>query len=115
MLKQPVKPGHIRLDYRVVRFMTAHQYERSERAMPLEDKLAVLRNASETGDDVEIVYLKASDERSRRRLTVREVGEMAYQGKTFPGVRGYCHKRQDERVFRVDRILEIDPRPTDES
>lgn len=108
VLKQPVKPGHIRLDWRVVRFMTGHQYERSERAMPLDDKLARLRAASERGQDVEIVYLKASDERSRRRLTIRDVGEMAYQGRTFPGVRAYCHERRAERVFRVDRILEID-------
>ena len=109
VLKRPVKRGHIQLDRRVVRFMTEHQYARSERAMPLDDKLARLRAASERGEDVEIVYLKASDERSRRRLTIREVGEMAYQGRTFPGVRAYCHARRAERVFRVDRILEIDP------
>ncbi len=107
VLKRPIKKGHVRLDWQVVRFITGHQYERSEREMPLDEKLARLREAAEDGQDVEIVYLKASDERSQRRLTVRDVGEMAYRGKTFPGVRAYCHKRRDERVFRVDRILHI--------
>ncbi len=32
---------------------------------------------------------------------------MEYHGRTFEGVRAYCHKRGERRTFRLDRILEI--------
>jgi predicted DNA-binding transcriptional regulator YafY len=35
------------------------------------------------------------------------VGEMEYGGKNYLGVHAFCLKRNDERVFRIDRILEI--------
>jgi len=35
------------------------------------------------------------------------MGEMEFQGKPFFGLRGFCRDRHDERVFRVDRILEL--------
>ena len=54
-----------------------------------------------------ITYLKASDVKSRRVIRPLEVGEMEYAGVPFPGVRGICKLRNDERVFRVDRILEM--------
>jgi predicted DNA-binding transcriptional regulator YafY len=35
------------------------------------------------------------------------VGEMEYQSKNYLGVRAFCMTRNEERTFRVDRILEI--------
>jgi predicted DNA-binding transcriptional regulator YafY len=35
------------------------------------------------------------------------VGEMEYHEKSYLGMRAFCTKRNEERVFRVDRILEI--------
>ena len=35
------------------------------------------------------------------------IEEMEYRGKTFEGLRAYCCLREDERNFRIDRILEI--------
>jgi predicted DNA-binding transcriptional regulator YafY len=32
---------------------------------------------------------------------------MEYMGRTFEGVRAYCHKREEVRTFRIDRMLEI--------
>jgi predicted DNA-binding transcriptional regulator YafY len=32
---------------------------------------------------------------------------MEYRGKTFEGVRAYCHKRGECRTFRLDRMLEV--------
>ena len=42
-----------------------------------------------------------------RIIAPKSVGIMEYQGKTYTGVAGYCFKRKDDRVFRVDRILEL--------
>ncbi len=106
-LKQPFKKGHIRLDWDVVRFITDFQYQRSDSEMPLEDKLASIEAAIADGRDIEVIYLKASDQRSQRRLTPIEVGDMAFREIKFPGLRAYCHHRNEERIFRVDRILEL--------
>ncbi|MBI2172524.1 MAG: AAA family ATPase [Chloroflexi bacterium] len=107
LLTRPVKRGHILLDRRVQGFITGYQYRQADARQPLEEKLEVIRQAIRDGRDLELAYLKASDERSRRRVTPLEVGPMAYGGKTFPGLRAYCHTRREERVFRVDRILEL--------
>jgi ATP-dependent exoDNAse (exonuclease V) alpha subunit len=107
VLTRPVKKGHILLDRRIRKWVTTYQYRIAEAQKPLEEKIVMIREAIRHRRDLEIVYLKAADEKSRRRITPLSVGEMEYEGRPFRGVRAYCHSRKDERVFRVDRILEI--------
>jgi len=56
---------------------------------------------------LEIVYLKPSDEKTTRVVRPEAVGEMKYRGKKYLGMRAFCLKRNEDRVFRIDRILEI--------
>jgi len=107
VLKKPILKKHIFMDRRIVQFMTGWQYRRAEADLPLDEKKRILEQAIENEKAVEIVYLKASDEKTRRTIGPRVVGEMEYQGKTYLGVEAYCFERKDIRVFRVDRILEI--------
>ncbi len=107
ILTRPVKKGHILLDRRIQKFITGCQYRLSEEKNPLDQKIAQIEAAIQGGHDLEIVYLKASDEKSRRRVTPIDVGEMEYKNKPFLGMTAHCHKQDDERVFRVDRILEM--------
>ena len=104
---KPVQKTHIWTDWRIVRFMTRHQYEDSEQKLPLNQKLETIQKAIESESHLDIVYLKATDDKTRRTIIPREVGPMEYQGKSFTGLAAYCLKRRDERVFRVDRILEM--------
>ncbi len=53
------------------------------------------------------MYLKPSDEKTTRVVRPETVGEMEYHGKKYLGMRAFCLKRNEERVFRIDRILEI--------
>jgi predicted DNA-binding transcriptional regulator YafY len=57
--------------------------------------------------DLEIVYLKAKDEKSHRQVRPIFIGEMEYNGRPFTGFKDYCLTRREERTFNVDRILEI--------
>jgi ATP-dependent DNA helicase PIF1 len=107
VLKTRLKKGHVRVDYRVVDFLTNHHYRLSEEHMPLEEKIAMIEGAIEEGLPLEITYLKASDVRSTRVIKPLEVGEMEYAGRTFIGVMATCQLRGEERVFRVDRILSL--------
>jgi predicted DNA-binding transcriptional regulator YafY len=56
---------------------------------------------------IEIVYLKAKDEKSKRIVRPVVVEDMEYNGHSFLGLGAYCLERNQRRVFNVDRILEI--------
>ncbi len=107
VLKKPIEQKHILLDWRIVTFLTAHQYQASEERLPLAEKVARIEHAIREGKCLRMVYLKSSDEKSVRVVRPEEVGPMEYEGKEFLGLRGYCFSRKDTRVFRVDRILEL--------
>ena len=55
-----------------------------------------------------MVYLRPNDEKTKRIIKPERVGEMEYQGKKYLGLQAFCMKRNEERVFRIDRILEIE-------
>lgn len=107
VLKKPILKKHIWMDWHIVKFLTHYQYKKSEEAMPLDEKLKRIHRAIADEETLDIVYLKANDVKSKRSIKPQNVGKMEYLGKPFIGVEGYCLKRKDMRVFRVDRILEI--------
>ena len=107
VLKKPILKKHIWMDWHIVKFLTRYQYQKSEEAMSLDDKLKRIHRAIADEETLDIVYLKANDVKSKRSIKPQNVGKMDYLGKPFIGVEGYCLKRRDMRVFRVDRILEI--------
>jgi len=107
VLRTPIRRSHIWMDWRIVRFLTRFQYQKAEEALPLADKRALLAEAIRDGRELEIVYLKPNDTKTRRRIRPESVEMMEYHGRRFEGLRAYCHKRGECRTFRLDRILEI--------
>ena len=108
VLKRPVLKNHIWTDYRVVDFLTKYQYEKAEQSYPVNDKVVTIKRAIENKSALQIVYLKPNDEKTRRIVRPETVGEMEYAGKKYLGMRAFCMKRNEERAFRIDRILEIE-------
>ncbi len=107
-LTRPLTAGLIRCDWRVQRFLTGEQYRDAEHRLSLQDKLEIIEQAIADHRELDIEYLKPNDVRSRRRIRPLEVGTFSYSGKEFPGMRAWCLLRDDERNFRVDRILSLD-------
>ncbi|GBD29748.1 ATP-dependent RecD-like DNA helicase [bacterium HR32] len=107
VLRRPIERKHVWVDYRIVKFLTRFQYERAERALPVEARRALLEQAVRECRSLEIVYLKPNGDRSRRVVRPIRVEEVEYRGRTFLGLRAFCGHRQEERTFRVDRILEL--------
>jgi len=89
-------------------FLTRYQYKKAEQSYPVDGKIEVIRKAIEKGAQLEIVYLKPNDEKTTRVVRPEAVGEMEYHGKKYLGMRAFCLKRNEERTFRIDRILEIE-------
>jgi ATP-dependent DNA helicase PIF1 len=107
VLRQPIRKQHILMDWRVVQFLTRFQYEKSEERLAYGDKVRMIEEAMGERRDLEIVYLKPDDTKSRRRISPESITILEYKGKSFEGLRAYCHERRDLRHFRIDRILEI--------
>mgnify|MGYP000873897071 FL=1 len=112
VLKQPLKKNHILMDWQVVKFLTGLQYAQAARSLSREDKMKMIEGAIEENKDIEILYLKAKDEKSRRVIRPLTVGEMEYNGYPYLGLIALCMARREKRTFNVDKILEIsEPSP----
>jgi len=107
VLRTPIRKSHIWMDWRIVRFLTRFQYKKAEESLPMAGKRALLLEAIREGRELEIVYLKPDDTKSRRRIRPEAVEMMEYHDRTFEGLRAHCHTRGACRTFRLDRILEI--------
>jgi ATP-dependent DNA helicase PIF1 len=107
VLKKPFQKSHIWMDRKVVQFLTRRQYAEAEKELSLEDKTAIIEKAIKNRSKLEIVYLKPNDEKSHRVIRPKKIGEMHYEDYVFFGVQAFCYSRLADRVFRVDRILDI--------
>ena len=107
VLRQQISSKHILTDWQVAKFMTEYRYAESEKLLSLADKIAMIEDAITSEQALKIVYLKSNDEKSERVIIPHQVGEMEYLGKCYIGVDAYCCERKSERVFRVDRILQM--------
>lgn len=67
----------------------------------------MIKSAIKENQRLEILYLKKNDVKSRRIITPIFAGEMEYNDKIYIGMEAFCHLRNERRVFRLDRILEI--------
>jgi ATP-dependent DNA helicase PIF1 len=108
ILKRPILKKHIWTDYKVVDFLTKYQYKKAEQSCPVDNKVEVIKRAIENKAALQILYLKPNDEKTRRIVRPEVLGEMEYHGKRYLGMRAFCMKRNEERTFRIDRILEIE-------
>lgn len=107
ILKKPIQKNHIWLDYNVIKFITQFQYAESDKKISLNDKISTIEGIIRNNQSLEMTYLKANGDKSKRIITPTFVGQLMYQNKPYLGMRGFCHSSQEERVFRVDRILEM--------
>jgi ATP-dependent DNA helicase PIF1 len=106
-LIQKITKGHIRMDWRVALFLTRFQYRKADERISCDERRRIIEDAMRRGINLEILYLKPDDTKSRRTIRPISIEEMEYRGKTFEGLRAYCCLREGERTFRIDRILEI--------
>ncbi|RLC62523.1 MAG: AAA family ATPase, partial [Chloroflexi bacterium] len=88
-------------------FLTCFQYKKAEESYSARDKIELITQAIASKSALQIVYLKPNGEKTRRTVVPESVGEMEYQGRKYVGMRAFCLKRNEERTFRIDRILEI--------
>jgi ATP-dependent DNA helicase PIF1 len=107
VLTKKITKGHIRMDWRVAKFLTQFQYRKADERVSYDERRRIIEDAIKREMNLEIIYLKPDDTKSRRTIRPICVELMEYRGKTFEGLRAYCCLRDEERSFRIDRILEM--------
>ncbi|MCJ7680937.1 MAG: WYL domain-containing protein, partial [Candidatus Aminicenantes bacterium] len=89
--------------------LTRYQYGLAEEKQSYEDKYDLIMSAIQNNTDLDIVYLKTDDTKTRRRISPESIEMMTYMDREFEGVVARCHKRKAHRVFRIDRMLSVLP------
>jgi predicted DNA-binding transcriptional regulator YafY len=107
-LTMPIKKSHVMTDWQVVKFMVSFQCARSEELMSFDAKVALITQAINEKKPLQVVYLKGNGEKSRRKVWPRSVGDEIYKDVTYTGMSALCDLRQEYRMFRVDRILQME-------
>ena len=103
----PPKTLIIKGSIAVVKFLTQYQYRLANQILPLEQKIALIKKAIAQKKNLNIIYLKGKDEKSRRKIKPLRLAEMEYEDYKFLGLEAFCFSRDDKRTFNVERILEI--------
>ncbi|MDD3845110.1 MAG: AAA family ATPase [Syntrophorhabdaceae bacterium] len=106
-LTKMISKGHIRMDWRVAKFLTTFQYEKADERSSYDERSAIIMDAIRRDLAIEIIYLKPNDTKSCRTIRPLSIEPMEFKGRQFEGLRAYCELRKEERTFRIDRILEI--------
>jgi len=108
VLRRPIEKRHIIMDRRVVRFATEYQYRQSEMECSKDEKIKILSEAIRDGREITIVYLKTNDDKSKRRIRPIFLGEIDYNDRKFFGLKAMDMDKNEERHFKIERILEIE-------
>ncbi|MDR0650621.1 MAG: hypothetical protein LBG59_04380 [Candidatus Peribacteria bacterium] len=106
-LISPLKKTHILLDWQIVKFITQYQYQQAAEGFGEKGVVDILVEAIEMKWDLEMVYLKSSDQKTKRLITPKKISMITFQGKKFEGLEAFCHVAQEMRMFSVRKILEV--------
>lgn len=68
VLKKKIAKKHIWMDFNVVKFVTGYQYKKSEALCPTVEKIKIIKEAIKNKSTINVVYLKANDEKSNRLI-----------------------------------------------
>lgn len=107
VLKRPLAKNHILMDWQVVKFLTNLQYAQAAKKLSREDKIIMIEEAIREKKNIDILYLKGQDEKSRRTVLPLFMGDMEFKGYPYLGLEAFCLERREKRIFNVDKILEI--------
>jgi ATP-dependent exoDNAse (exonuclease V) alpha subunit len=105
-LKTPIKRQHIHTDARIHTFMESRALMRLLSPQD-EENVALIKRAICDQACVDIIYLKGNGEKTARSVYPRALGRETFKDQEFLGMKAFCTISKEERLFSVERILEI--------
>lgn len=107
ILKKLLRRSDILVDNSVISFLESYKHSPGSQPMKKDAKTALLSRAIREKTPVEMIYLKPNGEKTTRLVIPKELGKMTYRKSTYPGLKAFCMLRNQERTFRLDRIMDI--------
>lgn len=98
-LKRELKKADIHLDRRIMYFMS--------NALILQKKETILE-AIEQGNDIRFHYVKSTWEISSRSVSPHNVDNMNYNWYEYIWLVWYCHERNAQRVFNLNKMFDVE-------
>ena len=106
-LKVPITKNHIFVDWRIYKFLTAQAYKKASEQFSFEEKCSIIKSSISERSELDMIYLKPNDTKSKWTVIPLTIGDQIYKGKTYYGMSAYCKSSQAKCMFRVDRIFRI--------
>jgi ATP-dependent exoDNAse (exonuclease V) alpha subunit len=110
-LARAIKKSDIRLDYKMVKALIQIQLVLDRRSSADVNFEQILKDAIKNKQKLEMVYIKANNVKSKRIITPIEIDKHRTYGvknTEFNGLLAFCHTRNDDRVFNIDRISSLE-------
>ena len=104
-LKTPIRASDVRTDPRIIAYM-------GQDISAIEDGrlagiVSIIQQAIREGAALDLAYLKADDTEVAQTVQPLSVGPASYQGETYYGMKATDLASGAQRLFRIDRILQI--------
>lgn len=94
-LTQPIRKQHVITDYRIANFMSNY----SQLPLSEANRLQLLNQAIQSRQKLDVIYLKANGENSRRMIIPLHIRDDL--------LLAFCTQRQEQRTFTISRINQI--------
>ena len=108
VLARPIKKQFARIDWKVHEFLAVRTGEEIIEDLTESRATEIIANAIKDSRSIKITYLDSKGAQTERELIPEYVDDMQYGSVTFLGLRAFCKARQDDRTFRIDRILKME-------
>ncbi|EKE27455.1 MAG: hypothetical protein ACD_3C00205G0008 [uncultured bacterium (gcode 4)] len=108
VLKRPLRKSDIRMDPRVQEFLTRYQYKLADRDINKSEKLRKITKAIKEKKDLQVTFLRSTDEKSKRIMKPEYIWEMECDWVNFLWLEWFCHLKKENRIFKVDKMLDVE-------
>ncbi len=107
-LKRAVRMSDILVDPKITHFLSRFDKPEPLKRLSYLDKQTLIEQAISTESEIVITYISQDKQLSKRRVFPRKLGPLSLADPGTLALQCYCFTRQSIRVFRLDRILEIE-------
>ena len=107
ILKKPIYARHVWSDEGVITFVNSLKKHTPSMPLSLKETEELIKVFLINQHSFEIIYLNTANEKSTHFVTPIYMGLMKYQNIPYMGIKGFCHTSQEDKVFRIDRIMAI--------
>jgi len=107
ILRKPILKHHIKSDPRIQSFLNGQALGQPYKSLTLPEKIDIIQSSIDSEDFVEINYEAATGNMIKRKIRPLWIGELEYEGREYLALEVEPGNPGEQRVFSVDRIIDI--------